>query len=72
MKRLPIVLATLLLLAVSPAFAAPDGFVAVICDRDVAPYRALLEGFAKTCTSPIQVIPPKEAGREGSEERLQR
>jgi putative ABC transport system substrate-binding protein len=44
--------------------------VAVICDREVAPYRALLMSFAESCDCAIQIIPPQEAAQEGLERRL--
>lgn len=58
------------LLFAAPTFAAPAGEVAVICDRDVAPYRALLEGLTEACDCKVRVIPPQEAEAEGLERRL--
>jgi len=69
MRRLAVVLATLLLLA-APAHAAAAGEVAVICDREVAPYRALLDAFTKDCDCTVRVIPPQEAAQPDLEQRL--
>jgi putative ABC transport system substrate-binding protein len=65
-------LAPLLLICVTVALAAPRGEVAVVCDQDIAPYRALLEGFRKAIDLPVRVIPVKEAAQGGLEERLRR
>lgn len=59
-----------LLPGAAPAHAAPSGGVAVVCDREVAPYRALLEEFTRTCDCTVRVILPREAAREGFERRL--
>jgi putative ABC transport system substrate-binding protein len=53
-----------------PVAAAAAGAVAVICDREIAPYRALLDEFTKTCDCAVRVIPPREAAPEGLEQRL--
>jgi len=53
-----------------PAHAAPAGEVAMICDREIAPYRALLEGLRDACDCTVQVIPPLEAAQPGLEQRL--
>jgi putative ABC transport system substrate-binding protein len=53
-----------------PARAAPAGEVVVICDREIAPYRALLDAFTKACDCTVRVIPPQEAAPEGLERRL--
>jgi putative ABC transport system substrate-binding protein len=65
-------LAALLLLAAQAlaASAATADKVAVICDREVAPYRALLEGLTSACNCTVRVIPPREAKPEGLEQRL--
>ena len=54
----------------TPARAAPAVDVAVICDQQVAPYRALLEGLTSACDCTLRVIPPKAAAPEGLEQRL--
>lgn len=63
------VVAALLLLAV-PARAVTAGEVAVICDREIAPYRALLESLTSACDCTVGVIPPQEAAEPGLEQRL--
>ncbi len=68
-RRFAAFLATLMLLA-APTFAAPPGEVAVICDQEIAPYRALLEGLKSACDCTVRVISPQEIGPEGLEVRL--
>src|SRR5512145_586667 len=70
MSRFSAAVATLMLVAAVGVFAAPPGEVAVICDQDVAPYRALLEGFRKACPHKIRVIPREEAAEPDLERRL--
>jgi putative ABC transport system substrate-binding protein len=56
--------------APAPARATPAGDVVVICDREIAPYRALLDALASACDCELRVIPPEEAARDGLERRL--
>lgn len=70
MKRL-LLAAAACLLAAGPAAAAPAGVVVAVCDRDVAPYRELLESFTRECGCPVRVIDPGEVVREGLERGLQ-
>lgn len=53
-----------------PARAAPAGEVAVICDREIEPYRALLEGLTSACDCEVRVIHPEAAALPGLEQRL--
>ncbi len=53
-----------------PRATAAVGYVVVVCDREIAPYRALLESFTKACDCTVRVIPPQEAAQEGLERRL--
>ena len=46
MKRAAALVVALCLL-VAPASAAGNGEIAVVCELDVAPYRAFLESFTK-------------------------
>lgn len=70
MRRcLTAILAALLLIA-APALAAPPGEVAVICDQELAPYRALLASFTENCDCTVRVIPTREAAQPGLEQRL--
>ena len=71
MKLLARVFATLLLAAV-PAVAAPAGEILVVCDTGIAPYRALLEGFAKSSPLPVRVVAPEGAAGADLEARLRR
>ena len=59
-----------LLFGPAPGRTAPRGEIVAICDTEVAPYRALLEGLKKSCDCELRVIPPEEAAREGLEWRL--
>jgi putative ABC transport system substrate-binding protein len=59
-----------LLTGVFPARASPAGDVLVICDREIAPYRALLDAFTKACDCKVRVIPPQDVKPEGFESRL--
>lgn len=52
------------------AHAAAEREVAVICDRGIAPYRALLEGLTSACDCTVRVITPREAAQPGLEQRL--
>jgi putative ABC transport system substrate-binding protein len=52
------------------AQARPAGTVVVICDRDIGPYGALLNAFAKTCDCTVRIISPLETRSEGLESRL--
>ena len=54
----------------TPTLAAPAGDVAVICEQEIEPYRALLEGFRSACDCTVRVIPPQEVKSEGLEQRL--
>jgi len=66
------VLATVLLatVALPPTRPAAAGEVVAICDREVAPYRVLLEGLTAACDCTVQVMTPQEAAQEGLERRL--
>lgn len=68
-KPTGLLFAALVLLA-APAAAAPPGEIAVICDQGVGPYRSLLESFRQASDTPVRVIAPAEAVREGFEQRL--
>lgn len=70
MSRLSAAVATLMLVAATGVSAAPPGEVAVICDQDVAPYRALVEGLRKACPHKVRVITREEAAEPGLEQRL--
>lgn len=59
-----------LLPGTGPARAAATGDIVVICDREIAPYRALLEAFTKACDCTVRVIPPQDVKPEGLEPRL--
>ncbi|MHB8835990.1 MAG: ABC transporter substrate-binding protein [Candidatus Methylomirabilia bacterium] len=54
----------------APAHATSAGDLAVICDREIAPYRALLDAFTSACDCAVRVIPPQEAAQPGLEQRL--
>lgn len=69
MKRAPLVVVTLLLVA-APALAGPAGPVAVVCDQEIAPYRAFLQGLEEACGCAVLVIPPRTAAPPGLERRL--
>jgi len=71
-RRFAAVLAALLLLATqAPAASAATACeVAVVCDREIAPYRALLDAFTSACDCTVRVIPPQEANPDGLEQRL--
>jgi len=70
MKRLFAAALAALPLLVAPPRVAAAGEVAVICDREIAPYRALLEGLTSACDCTVRVITPQEAAPEGLEQRL--
>jgi len=59
-----------LLFGAPPARAARADEVAAICDRGIAPYRALLDAFAEDCDCTVRVIAPQEAAQPGLEQRL--
>ena len=69
--KTPSLVLGLLLLAAAPADAAPAGEIAVVCDKGVAPYRALLDGFREASAHPVRVVAPEDAREPGFEERLQ-
>jgi len=70
LKRLFAAALAALPLFVGPPRAAAAGEVVVICDREIAPYRALLEGLTSACDCKVRVITPQEAAPEGLEQRL--
>jgi putative ABC transport system substrate-binding protein len=69
MKRSASILAAVLLFA-APALAASGGEVAVVCDREVAPFRAVLEAFTEHCGCSVRELTLQEAGRAGLEQSL--
>jgi putative ABC transport system substrate-binding protein len=71
-NRILFALAALAFLGATAVRAASPGEVAVVGDLNVAPYRAVVEGFRKASTLPVRVIPCAEAARPGFEEWLRR
>lgn len=53
-----------------PTRAATAVDVAVICDPEIAPYRAMLEAFTEACDCTVRVIPPQVSEQPGLELRL--
>jgi putative ABC transport system substrate-binding protein len=71
-SRFLILAAALSPILAAGVIAAPRGEIAVVCDQDLAPYRALVESFANASALPVRVIPCAEAAQPDLEERLRR